>query len=112
MTSFEPAALNSRLKEGTFLQRTGLLLAAGVGTLASLVIIGLVVSGSFMRRCISLNFGAWLAGFALQMDLSVFGCPLHPTLHSDSFLPRSLSDDIASLLCRYVTVYTSTRPDK
>jgi hypothetical protein len=31
------------VKEGTFLQRTGLLLAAGVGTLASLVITGLVV---------------------------------------------------------------------
>jgi hypothetical protein len=35
------------VKEGTFLQRTGLLLAGDVGTLASLVIIGLVVKWIF-----------------------------------------------------------------
>jgi hypothetical protein len=35
------------VKEGTFLQRTGLLLAAGVGTLACLVIVGLVAKWMF-----------------------------------------------------------------
>lgn len=44
---FREAHAEQPVKEGTYLQRTGLRLAAGVGTLGSVVILALVIKGVY-----------------------------------------------------------------